>query len=235
MKIVVNHLTRMQMGRICVAGVDMATGKHVRPLLRDAHLTVNRLARNGGLFDIACAVDLGGISYAGHAPETEDYTFMPTRSRRLNDMPAAEFWELLSRVSHASLSDIFGADLTAHGETYVVDVGKGAASLGCLRPAQPPELTCNANGRIRLRLNDGARAAWLSVTDLRLFEPDLTTPHHEAVQRVARRLAQGTEAIIAVGLTRAWQKPGEPVSRHWLQVNNIHLKDDPVWQERRTT
>ena len=46
MKIVVNHLTRMQLGRICVAGVDMATGKHVRPLLRDVRLSTQRLARN---------------------------------------------------------------------------------------------------------------------------------------------------------------------------------------------
>lgn len=230
MKIVVNHLTRMQMGRICVAGVDLATGKHVRPLWRDAHLSMNRLARNGGLFDMACTVDLGPVSYSGRAPEVEDYIFIPPKARRLPDLPAAEFWELLSSVSQTSLGDIFGAALTPHGETYVVGVGTGLASLGCLRPAQPPELAINATGRIRLKLSDSARTAWLTVTDLRLYQPDLATPRHETVRHVARRLAQGAEAIVSVGLTRPWQKPGEPVSRHWLQVNNIHLKDDPLWR-----
>jgi hypothetical protein len=33
MQIVINHLTRMQRGFMCVAGVDLATGRHVRPVL----------------------------------------------------------------------------------------------------------------------------------------------------------------------------------------------------------
>lgn len=232
MKIVVNHLTRMQSGRICVAGIDLATGRHVRPVMRDAHLTMNRLVRNGGLFDMACTVDLGPVSYVGHAPEVEDHVFSPPRARRLKDMAAPEFWDLLCRVSRPSLSDIFGPDLIPHGETYVVGVGKGTASLGCLRPAQPPELAVTAQGRVRLRLSDGERATWLTVTDLRLYQPDLSTPRREAVQRVARRLAEGAKVIVSVGLTRPWQKPDESVSRHWLQANNIHLQDDPLWQDR---
>src|SRR5260370_42124155 len=50
--LVINHLTRMQQGYICVAGVDLETGRHVRPVLRRRMGTVN-LVRNGGLFDMA--------------------------------------------------------------------------------------------------------------------------------------------------------------------------------------
>jgi hypothetical protein len=49
---------------------------------------------------------------------------------------------------------------------------------------------------------------------------------------VEERLKSGVEAILSVGLTRPWQKRGDTAERHWLQVNNIHLKDDPLWQLR---
>ena len=41
MKIVVNHLTRMQPGYICVAGLDFQTNAHVRPVLAGSRLTVS--------------------------------------------------------------------------------------------------------------------------------------------------------------------------------------------------
>jgi hypothetical protein len=33
---------------------------------------------------------------------------------------------------------------------------------------------------------------------------------------------------LAVGLTRPWRKNGDTAQRHWLQVNNIHLEEDPL-------
>jgi hypothetical protein len=36
--------------------------------------------------------------------------------------------------------------------------------------------------------------------------------------------------ILSVGLTRPFRKWGDSEERHWLQVNNIHLEDDPLWQ-----
>jgi hypothetical protein len=35
-------------------------------------------------------------------------------------------------------------------------------------------------------------------------------------------------SILAVGLTRAYQKSPKGPTRHWLQLNNIHLQDDPL-------
>jgi hypothetical protein len=52
-----------------VAGVDVNTMDHVRPMLRHGRLTVGLLKRNGGPFDIGSVVDLGPTAYAGHAPE----------------------------------------------------------------------------------------------------------------------------------------------------------------------
>src|SRR5262249_38600569 len=36
--------------------------------------------------------------------------------------------------------------------------------------------------------------------------------------------------ILSVGLARAFQASGDTARRHWLQVNNLHLEDDPVWK-----
>jgi hypothetical protein len=70
----------------------------------------------------------------------------------------------------------------------------------------------------------------LSVTDLRLYERDHKTPRRELVANVQRRLEAGVEVILSLGLTRPWRKQNDTAERHWLQVNNIHLKDDPLWR-----
>jgi hypothetical protein len=46
---------------------------------------------------------------------------------------------------------------------------------------------------------------------------------------VQRRIKAGVEVILSVGLTRPWRKQGDTAERHWLQVNNIHLRDAPLW------
>ncbi|MGH3145870.1 MAG: hypothetical protein ACRDTR_08730, partial [Rubrobacter sp.] len=71
MRILVNHLTRMQPGYVCVAGLQLDTPNHVRPVLRRGRLTTGLLGLNGGPFDIGAVVVLGPATYAGHAPELE--------------------------------------------------------------------------------------------------------------------------------------------------------------------
>jgi hypothetical protein len=92
-------------------------------------------------------------------------------------------------------------------------------------------LHINDQGKIRLRLADGVYTVWLSVTDC-LCRDDLVTPRRDLVGQIAARIARGAGVIVAVGLSRPWQKLDDTVERHWLQVNNIHLEDDPARQEK---
>src|SRR5918999_4021239 len=85
LQILVNHLTRMQPGYVCVAGVDIHTLEHVRPVLRYGRLTTNLLRRNGGPLDIGSVVDLGAPTCVGRAPEVEDHYFNAARSTWLFD------------------------------------------------------------------------------------------------------------------------------------------------------
>jgi hypothetical protein len=230
MRIVVNHLTRMQPGYICVAGISVQGNEHIRPVLGRSRLTVDLLARNGGAFDIGRLVELGPTQASGTAPETEDHTFDAGRLVSVRELSTGSFWKLLTEVSSDTLADIFGKHLRAQRNGGAVDEGKGHASLGCLRTATPPTIAINGWGKIRAQVNDGKFDFDLSVTDLRLYAKDQKTPNAKVVADVHRRLKKGVGVILSVGLARAFQVTGDTARRHWLQVNNLHLEDDPIWK-----
>ena len=232
MRIVVNHLTRMQHGYICVAGIDPASGKHVRPQPEDDRWRRPHTLRWGGPFDIGAMVDLGRASYIGCAPEVEDYRVRPTHARREADLTPTAFWELLMRISCARLTEIFGADLHRQADTFAVDEGKGMASLGCLLLSRPPVLRVTSPRELRLSFNTAPHTPSIKVTDMRLYAGEPATVRREIVQSISARMARDVPVILSLGLGRPWQKAGDDAPRHWLQVNNIHLEDDPLWQER---
>ena len=230
MRILVDHLTRMQPGYFCAAGIDPETGKHVRPVLGRGRLTTDLLSTNDGPFDIGSVLDLGTTADVGRAPELEDRRFDPADARWLRDEEPDDFWNALEGAARESLEDIFGPALELWDESGTVDVGEGRASLGLLRPEKQPWLYVDHRGTVRLVLDYLLPSVDLSVTDLRLYEKDGRTPRRDLVQSLQKRLEAGVEAILSVGLTRPWQKRNDDAERHWLQLNNVHLRDAPLWQ-----
>jgi hypothetical protein len=175
MRIIVNHLTRMQPGFICVAGVDVTSGRHVRPVLR-SRLTTDMLASKGGPFDMAELVDFSAVECCGRAPETEDYFFNPRSVRAVRLLTPTNFWQLLRHIARDSLAQIFGPSLTSFRRGCVVDLDSGEVSLGCLVPVYTPHLYVNGFGKVRARIRDGGNTFDLSVTDLRLYDMDHGSP-----------------------------------------------------------
>ena len=230
MRIIVNHLTRMQPGYICVAGVDTSTMRHVRPVLRYGRLTTDLLKPNGGPLDIGSVVDLGPTTCAGRAPELEDHRFEPTRARWLFDAEPGDYWDLLDEIARKDLEEIFGPALELWDDSGTVEVGEGRASLGCLKPEEQPWLYADHRGTVRMVLHHLMPSVDLAVADLRLYERDHRTPRQDLVADIQSRLKTGVETILSVGLTRPWRKRGDDVERHWLQVNNIHLRDRLEWR-----
>lgn len=225
----------MQKGFICVAGIDLATGQHVRPMLRSP-LRKEMLARYGGPFDIGRLVDLGWTRYVGTRPETEDYLFHQSEACSIGDMPAPELWAWLARLAKPKLGEIFGRDLQPRGRcSYAVDVGRGVASLGCYRAAGRLRLflqqrDVQSRGRVRLEFRSGEHEFQLSVTDIRMYRDDHVTPDPEAIARVGQRLEAEPDVILGVGLTRAFRGQQDEPALHWLQVNNIHFANEPGWR-----
>ncbi len=220
----------MQPGYFCAAGIDVNAPRHVRPVLRHGRLTTDLLRTNGGPFDLGSVVYLGSTTNAGRPPELEDYRFDPVTARWLSDEDPEGFWEALDGIAREDLAEIFGTELELWDESGTVDVGEGKASLGCLRPEKQPWMYVDHRGTVRLVLDYLMPSVDLSVTDLRLYERDGRTPRRDLVQSVQKRLEAGVETILSVGLTRPWQKRGDDAERHWLQLNNIHLEDNPLWQ-----
>ena len=235
MRIVVNHLTRMHHGHVCVAGVDPDTDRHVRPAPPWGAVTHELLGPHGGVFDMANVVDLGATSHRPKRPHVEDHVFRPAHARLLERFGPEEFWALLYRVSRPTLREIFGDDLRSEGRAKcVTDPGRGRVSLGCLRPRRKPQLAVNEQGpgksRLVINLSDGQFDVSAPVVDLRLFEDDFATPDRAAVERVRRRLRISGAVILSVGLTREYAPSPGAAPLHWLQVTNIHLEEDPTWQ-----
>lgn len=224
MRIIVNHLTRMNEGYICVAGIDVRSGQHIRPV-QTRRLTTDLLATNGGPFALASLVDLGAVTLHGSPPEVEDHFFNPFQARLIHEVTHEHFWKLLQNVAKTSILDIFGPAIKSSNRGYVVDKGTGEASLGCLIPADLPHIYIDNYGKIRIQMTDGNLAVNLSVTDIRLFETDHQTPKADLIRNFDMQMQQRASVILSLGLARAWQRPGDTAERHWLQVNNIHFEE----------
>lgn len=229
MKIVVNHVTRMEAPRVCVAGFDPLTLEHIRPTTPPSDpLTRKRLREEGGPFGMGALVDVGAITPDPSPPETEDHLFNADQAQHKEDLDGDLFLEQLTVMHTTDLGSAFGSELERVGRTYAVEPGHGGCSLAVLRAASRPILEISMYGKLRLRYNDAEPPTYLSVNDVRFFEDDHKTIKTSAVDDVSRRLRRGVDAFLMLGLTRAWSKPGETHQRHWLQLNGLCLADRAV-------
>src|SRR5690242_16163953 len=109
----------MERGYICVAGIDVETGAHIRPVV-DHRMSEMLLCRHGGPFDVGALVDLGATRRTGTPPALEDHSFSVKQARRLKDISPTVFWRLLERVARPSLTEIFGEELARYARTYTL-------------------------------------------------------------------------------------------------------------------
>jgi hypothetical protein len=233
MRIVLNHLTRMDTPRICVAGIDPGADRHVRPITgRRNQLTRSLLADEGGPFALGALVELGDVKPNPDPPETEDHLFWPDQAQVLGHLSPARYLELLRERAHDDLHTIFGEDLQRHDWNYAIDSGRGTVSLGVLHVRHKPDIEVEDRyGKLRLRLNDEEKPAFLSVTDVRFVEADHKTIKTDVVVDVQARMRRGVEVLLMLGLARAFRKTGDDRERHWLQVNGICMADRPLSEQ----
>lgn len=227
MRIVVNHLTRMNtQSRICVAGIDLETLAHVRPVTPAYDpITRDLLRENGGPFGIGAVVDIGAAAPQPEPPETEDHRFR-TRDARLVDTLAPErYWEMLGAVQADGFEDAFGPDLERRGSGYAIDAGHGIRSLAVIA-VDGARLAINRWGKLRFSLT--STDVSLSVSDVRFYAADHETIQSDVVADVDTRLRTGTEAYAMLGLARAFKARDDDRERHWAQVNGLCLADDPT-------
>ena len=231
MRIIVNHLTRMVPGFICVAGISVETNQHIRPVCNRVMLPLRWAAIHGGVFGLGNVVDLGSVRYRGERPEFEDREFREQHLRCLDRLPPKDFWSLLDEHRETRLQRIFGPELTLDGQSCTTDRGCGNASLGVIVPDRVERLYVGRHG-VRLAFDIGRAHLDLSVSDLRLYTMDDDTATWQVdcnrVESIVSALEADVPVMLSVGLTRAFKRNKDDTWRHWLQVNNIHLADDPL-------
>lgn len=211
MRIVVNHLTRMnQPERICVAGVDEQSREHVRPVSADGTMLTRQMLREaGGCFELGALVDLGPAVPRPAAPEIEDHTFRSARATYVRRLDPNEYLNLLFDIGESDLFKIFGAELVrATNWKYGAPEGRGTASLGVL--LEPDDVALELNPfderKLQVRLSVEGQRAFARVTDLRFYEADHRTLRLDRIKDVQRRIDRGVPLVLMVGLSRAYPR-----------------------------
>ena len=232
MRIIINHLTRMEKGYCCVAGLCESSNRHVRPVVSRGKLGTAYLASHQGPFDIGAVVEIGPALASPQTPHVEDHLFRPEHARICGQMEAVAFWKMLCGVARLRFQELFGEKIQKMGSSsYGLPQGKGNASLGCLAPRKRPKLYLVSNDnktRIRMTLSDAETKIDAPVTDIRLFRADHVTPDAAKVEEIARRLEKSNSIVLSLGLTRGFARSEDAEPVHWLQVNNIHLGEQPL-------
>jgi hypothetical protein len=229
MQIVLNHVTRFTGKRICIAGVELAELKHVRPTTPSSDLiTRELLSDEGGPVQIGALIDIGDATPDPSAPETEDHLFATSDAELVELIDGDTYLELLKAISDPDVQSAFGPSLHRVRNGYAVDAGTGERSLAVVRAVETPTLAVDSWRKLRLTIPDMEHAPALSVTDLRFVETDHKTIRTDIVEDVNSRLAAGVDAFLMLGLARAVQLQWDTEERHWLQVNGICLIDRPV-------
>jgi hypothetical protein len=213
--------------RICVAGIETLTYRHVRPVTRPGDLLTRVLLReNRGPFGAGALVDIGSVEACPTAPEIEDHKFDMTRAKRVGDVEEEAYLELLGAIGKADIQSAFGSALVeVRPRKFAVPAECGECSLAVVR-ATAPELRIRSE-RLYLRLNAPATQAELRVTDVRFYTEALTIKR-DLVDGVNRRLEAGTRAYAMLGLARAIHDEATGRDLHWLMANGLCLADRAV-------
>lgn len=229
MRLVFNHITRMQAPRICIAGIDPESHRHVRPTTPPTDLIKRVLLREElGPIVMGALVDIGPVTPEPSPPESEDHAFQTANVEFVRDLDDQGFLDLLDQVRDADIQTAFGPELENVRSGYAVEAGSGERSLAVVRACEPPTLIVDGYGKLRLHVRDLDPAPNLSVADVRFYEADHKTIRRDVVRDVNARIEDGVGLLLMLGLPHAAQMPWDDRKRHWLQLNGLVLEDRAV-------
>jgi len=223
MQLIINHLTRMQPGYFCAAGIEPTTRLHVRPVL-DASLRTELLDREGGSFSLGATLDFGQMRFVGRTPEIEDRKFDLEQVRVVESANLNKMMEYCRSVAKNALHEVFTSELIRMGASFAIPENAGLYSLGCCWVEKPMlEIVCEPEiRRLRLKWNERGQRIAVGVADIRLYEADHRSLNIHEVRQVQRWLDTTDRVLLSVGLSRPYRKSEQDRPVHWLQVNNIH-------------
>jgi hypothetical protein len=229
--IVITEVTRMQEGRVCIAGYDQQ-GHCVRPVLPPPGIHENSLySGTRAIIFPSAKVEFEFTQPTPQPPHTEDIRYDPAAVRFIERQPEDRWHRMLEKTLSKSVSDIFEQSILSDPGHYVMD-GQGPRSLGTIKPARITqvihELSPENKWQYRLRFEDGTGVAFrLTITDLAWrYYCDHQRALGEAPAHIAALLLgilQTSEVYLRVGLARGWDKFPD---RCYIQLTGIHTFPD---------
>jgi ATP-dependent DNA helicase RecQ len=229
--VVISDLTRMQHGRVCVAGYD-ADLRCIRPVLPPSGILEIGLCKDGNpIVFPAAEVEYDFDQPAPDPPHTEDVPFTSGSARLIRRLPESDWRDLLQATVSDHVQAIFGQQIHA-GPGHYVMAGQGEHSIGTIVPQAITSVSYKQRADdawdYHLGFDDAQGAHFhLQVTDLawRYFldrrRAEGGTPHQIAADLAA---SLRTRAVfLRVGLSRHWAAhPG----KCFLQITGIHTFPD---------
>jgi len=132
--LVITDVTRMQEGRVCIAGYDKK-GKCVRPVLPPPGIHERTLYSQGRAIVFPFAVvEYDLLQPVPQPPHTEDCRYDPACVRFVEQLDEQRK-QVLAQTFFLSVKAIFEVPIYSDVGHYVMD-GKGPRSLGTIQPQQ---------------------------------------------------------------------------------------------------
>lgn len=228
-QLAITDLTRMQRGRVCVAGYD-AEGRCVRPVLPPPGIAEQSLMADGKpiVFPFA-VVEYELLQPTPQPPHTEDTRYDPASVRFIR--PVRRRQDFLDQSVYKTVQAIFEQPICDDFGFYVMD-GCGPRSIGTIRP----------QAILKVYYEPGPDGVWdyrLSFVDsesalYRLKIVDLTWHYYcdslrggdREPARIASELSamlKASAVYLRIGLSRGWAKFPE---RCYLQITAVHTFPD---------
>lgn len=230
-ELVITDLTRMQEGRVCVAGYDHQ-GRCIRPVLPPPGIHERALYSHGRpiIFPFA-VVEYDLLQPTPQPPHTEDYYYDPLSVRFTRQVKAEARQEILTRTLFPSVKAIFQVPIYSD-VGYYVKAGEGPRSLGTIQPRQVVttlhDLSPDGKWQYRLAFIDGEGESFrLTVTDLawRYYHDGQRSQGRQPQEISAGVTAalQASQVYLRIGLARGWDKfPG----RCFIQITGVYTFPD---------
>jgi len=222
--IVITDLTRFNKeDNVCIAGIDPATGKLIRPY---PYLKSSQCKKHG-IYPGGKLVSTFKPKPNLIGPHQEDCSY----GELLFQGPASksEFRGLLAKSASASVNEGFGSSLES-GDKVLPANHDGKNSIITLK-LPPSRFRIVPNRfepqKIKARFTDGAgvKFDFLSITDLGFHDYAIKHHQNDELNAVNDWIQEQDELFLRIGLSRAF-KHDDGRSGFWLQVNGIYTFPD---------
>jgi hypothetical protein len=229
--LVITDVTRMQEGRVCIAGYDKS-GKCVRPVLPPPGIHERTLYSQGRplVFPFA-VVEYDLLQTTPQPPHTEDCRYDPRSVRFVERLDEKRKQEILTQTLFQSVKALFEVPVHSDYGYYIME-GQGPRSLGTVRPQQViqtiHELSPEGKWNYRLVFIDGDGVTYrLTVTDLawRYYYDHQRQSGHEP-KKISSELTsalKSSQVYLRIGLARGWEKFPD---RCFIQITGVHTFPD---------